>query len=63
MENGKSYLGGYDLCLADIALFNEMINAIEILELNVDAKKFPNVEKWMVRMEDIAPVRKATIKF
>ena len=63
LENGKSYLGGYDLCLADIALFNEMINAIEILELNVDAKKFPNVEKWMVRMEDIAPVRKATIKF
>lgn len=63
LDGGKSYLCGYDLCLADIALFNELLNAIEILEQNIDAKKFPNVEKWMVRMEDIAPVRRATIMF
>jgi glutathione S-transferase len=56
-------LCGYDLCLADIALFNELINAIEILEQNPDPKKYPNLEKWMVRMEDIAPVRRATILF
>jgi hypothetical protein len=40
-----------------------MISAIEIIEQNIDAKKYPNVEKWMQRIEDIAPVRKATIKF
>jgi glutathione S-transferase len=63
LEGGKSYLYGYDLSLADIALFNELLNAIEILDQNVDARKYPNVDKWMVRMEDIAPVRKSTIWF
>lgn len=63
LEGGKVYLCGYDFSLADIAFFNELINGIEILEQNIDAKKFPNIDKWMRRIEDIGPIRVATIKF
>lgn len=63
LEGGKVYLCGYDFSIADIAFFNELINAIEIIEQNVDSKKYPNIDKWMKRIEDIGPIRVATIKF
>lgn len=63
LEGGKQYLCGYDFSIADIALFNELINTIEIIEQNIDTKRFPNVDKWMRRIEDIGPIRMATIKF
>lgn len=63
LDGGKVYLCGYDFSLADIAFFNEIINAIEILEQNIDSKKYPNIDKWMKRIEDIGPIRVATIKF
>lgn len=63
LDGGKVYLCGYDFSIADIAFFNEMINTIEITEQNIDSKKFPNIDKWMRRIEDIGPIRVATIKF
>ena len=63
LEGGKLYLCGYDFSVADIAFFNELLNTIEILEQNIDTKKFPNVDKWMRRIEDIGPIRVTTIKF
>lgn len=63
LDGGKVYLCGYDFSLADIAFFNEIINAIEVLEQNIDSKKYPNIDKWMKRIEDIGPIRVATIKF
>jgi len=63
LDGGKIYLCGYDFSIADIAFFNELINTIEIIEQNVDSKKFPNIDKWMKRIEDIGPIRVMTIKF
>eukprot|EP00347_Sterkiella_histriomuscorum_P018704 403344494 len=63
LEGGKVYLCGYDFSIADIAFFNELINVIEIIEQNIDTKKYPNVDKWMKRIEDIGPIRVMTIKF
>ncbi|CDW83806.1 glutathione s-transferase [Stylonychia lemnae] len=63
LDGGKTYLCGYDFSIADIAFFNELINVIEIIEQNIDAKRFPNIDKWMKRIEDIGPIRVGTIKF
>lgn len=63
LDGGKIYLCGYDFSIADIAFFNELINAIEVIEQNIDPKKFPNIDKWMKRIEDIGPIRVNTIKF
>lgn len=63
LDGGKIYLCGYDFSIADIAFFNELINAIELIEQNIDPKKFPNIDKWMKRIEDIGPIRVNTIKF
>ena len=62
-ESGRPYLTGYDFTLADIAFFNELVNTIEILEQNIDNKKYPNVGKWVMRMEDIGPIRVYSEKF
>jgi len=29
--------------------------------VNFDSKKFPNVDKWMSRIEDVGPIRKYNI--
>jgi glutathione S-transferase len=63
LDGGKVYLCGYDFSIADIAFFNELINVIEVIEQNIDSKKFPNIDKWMKRIEDIGPIRVMTIKF
>lgn len=63
LDGGKIYLCGYDFSIADIAFFNELINVIEVIEQNVDAKKYPNIDKWMKRIEDIGPIRVMTITF
>jgi len=63
LDGGKAYLCGYDFSLADIAFFNEMMNVIEITGQNIDTRRFPNVDKWLKRIEDIGPIRVATIKF
>lgn len=60
---GKLYLCGFDFSIADIAFFNEILNTIEVIEQNIDVKKYPNVDRWMRRIEDIGPIRMATIKF
>ena len=63
LDGGKLYLCGFDFSIADIAFFNELLNTIEIIEQNIDTRKYPNVDKWMRRIEDIGPIRIATIKF
>ena len=63
LNGGKAYLCGYDFSLADIAFFNELMTTIELTGQNIEARKFPNVDKWLKRIEDIGPVRVATIKF
>jgi glutathione S-transferase len=52
-EGGKPYICGYEYCLADIAYYNEIANTLIILEAVVDEIKFPNISRWMKRMEDI----------
>jgi glutathione S-transferase len=63
LEGGKPYLTGYDFSIADIAYFNELHNVLAILEKDIDAKKFPNADKWMRRINDIGPIRVSIIKF
>ena len=63
LDGGKLYLCGYDFSVADIAFFNELLNTIEVLGQNIDVKKYPNVDRWMRRIEDIGPIRVYTIRF
>lgn len=63
LEGGKLYLCGYDFSIADIAIFNEIISTLDTINKNVDNKRFPNLDKWMKRIEDIGPIQKATLKF
>ncbi len=62
LDGGKIYLCGYDFSLADMAFFNELMNTLEIIEQNIDYKRYPNVDKWMKRVEDIGQIRLSTIK-
>jgi glutathione S-transferase len=63
LEGGKPYLTGYDFSLADMAYFNEIVNIFSILDYNLDAKVYPNIDKWMKRINDIGPIRVMLIKF
>ena len=63
LDGGKPYLTGYDFSIADIAYFNELTNVLALLEMDVDSKRFPNIDKWMRRINDIGPIRVTIIKF
>lgn len=63
LEGGKSYLTGYDYTIADIAYFNSLTTLLAVLEETIDPKKYPNIDKWMQRMEDIGQVRVQQLKF
>ena len=63
LEGGKSYLTGYDYTIADIAYFNHLTTLMQVLEESIDARKYPNIDKWMQRMDDIGQIRVQTLKF
>lgn len=63
LEGSKSYLTGYDYTIADIAYFNSLTTLLAVLEETIDPKKYPNIDKWMQRLEDIGQVRVQQLKF
>jgi glutathione S-transferase len=63
LSKTNAYLLGTDFSIADIAFYNELVNTIEIIGMNIEGKKYPNVDKWMKKLEDIGHIREYTFKF
>ena len=63
LGGGRKYLSGFDYSIADLHLYNEVLNLTAITGEEINKKNYPNMEKWMSLVDNISSVRVGAKRF